>query len=473
MIDFLLSDQLLPFSTALAIFFALLMLEIGRRGEQALIIKDRMRVDANAEFYVSVAANEDAIARAAQTLGDRTFDVAKLRDMIEGKLVDALRSVAARMTMDELHENRSDFVQQVSTTVEVDLTKNGLELESVALTGLDQTPFDNLDPNNAFNAEGMQKLAEKVALSRKAVAETEAEANASVAESEKQGAIRTLQTKQEEEEARIVQEQYIAQRRAASRAEIAQREEDATRASEAARIARERDVQVAQQEREIMVAQKSEEESLARGKADDARALAIEAEESVVTTRVIAQARREKEAAVIEAQQEAEVNATSIKVQAQAEREAAENRAIAVREGAQAESDADTLRAVGTKAKMYAEAEGRKAIVEAENAQSADLLEHHVRIAEYKMMPLVAEQLVKPAEKIESIRMNYVNGLGNDSNTVGNGGGTDLAGAILRTAGSLPAFKELGEQFAMTLSDEAAIAIGAPNTPLTEETDQS
>jgi len=36
-----------------------------------------------------------------------------LRDLIDGMMVDALRSVAARMTMDELHENRAHFVAEV------------------------------------------------------------------------------------------------------------------------------------------------------------------------------------------------------------------------------------------------------------------------------------------------------------------------------------------------------------------------
>ena len=86
-----------------------LRLEVKRTGEEALITKDKLRVDVGAVFYTSVDPTEDAIARASQTLGQRTFSADKLRDLIEGKLVDTLRSVAARMTMDELHENRADL----------------------------------------------------------------------------------------------------------------------------------------------------------------------------------------------------------------------------------------------------------------------------------------------------------------------------------------------------------------------------
>ncbi|MEM6308111.1 MAG: SPFH domain-containing protein, partial [Pseudomonadota bacterium] len=153
-----------------------LRLEVQRNADGALITKDRMRVDVGVEFYVSVNATAEGVSRAAQTLGDRTFYVDQLREMIEGKLVDGLRSVAARMTMDELHENRSEFVQEVQNAVSEDLLKNGLELESVSLTALDQTPFEALDENNAFNAVGMRKLAEVIAISKKERAQIDADA---------------------------------------------------------------------------------------------------------------------------------------------------------------------------------------------------------------------------------------------------------------------------------------------------------
>ena len=117
-----------------------LRLAVMRKEQQALITKDRMRVDVLAEFYLRVKPENDAIANAAQTLGTRTLDPEALKEMIEGKFVDALRSVAAEMEMAELHEQRSQFVQKVQQVVSEDLLKNGLELESVSLTGLDQTP---------------------------------------------------------------------------------------------------------------------------------------------------------------------------------------------------------------------------------------------------------------------------------------------------------------------------------------------
>ena len=75
--------------------------------------------------------------------------------MIEGKFVDALRSVAAEMTMEELHEKRGMFMQKVAPRVAEDLLKNGLELELVSLTNLDQTNMEFFNPSNAFDAEGL------------------------------------------------------------------------------------------------------------------------------------------------------------------------------------------------------------------------------------------------------------------------------------------------------------------------------
>ena len=152
-----------------------LRLDVSRRGEEALITQDRLRVDVGAEFYVSVVPEQNAITRAAQTLGKRTFLREELRSLIEGMLVDALRSVAARLTMDELHENRANFVAEVRSGLSETLARYGLQIDSVSLTALDQTVYSSLDENNAFNAVGMRKLAEVIAKSKKERAEIDAE----------------------------------------------------------------------------------------------------------------------------------------------------------------------------------------------------------------------------------------------------------------------------------------------------------
>src|SRR4249920_1488484 len=129
-----------------------LRLEVRRGRDSALITRDRMRVDVVAEFYVRVKPSPGAVADAAQTLGSRTMQPDQLRELLEGKFVDALRSVAAEVTMEDMHEKRGDYVKRVKAAVAEDLLKNGLELETVSLTGLDQTNMEFFNPSNAFDA---------------------------------------------------------------------------------------------------------------------------------------------------------------------------------------------------------------------------------------------------------------------------------------------------------------------------------
>ncbi|OVE79970.1 flotillin, partial [bacterium J17] len=100
-----------------------LRLEVVRCNEAALITKDRMRVDVQAEFYVRVKPTKESIADAAQTLGHKSMHPMELKKLVEGKFVDALRAVAAEMSMEELHEQRVDFVGKVQRAVTEDLLK--------------------------------------------------------------------------------------------------------------------------------------------------------------------------------------------------------------------------------------------------------------------------------------------------------------------------------------------------------------
>ncbi len=462
-----------------------LRLEVRRQADAALITKDRMRVDVGVEFYVSVQATDDGISRAAQTLGDRTFDVNQLREMIEGKLIDGLRAVAARMTMDELHENRSNFVQEVQNTVANDLLKNGLELESVSLTALDQTPFESLDENNAFNAVGMRKLAEVIAKSKKERAEIDAEAEVSVRRSAMEAEKLKLQIARDEEEARIARTQEIEVLKAAQEAEIARNRESSEsekerarikreeeiqaaeiargRALEEAQITKEREIEVANQERQIVIAEKSEAESRARASADTARAEAKRAAEAVETARAVAEAERTKQIALIEAAREAEREATRIKLAAEAERAAAEDRAAARREEAQGDADAVSIRAEAKKKDLLAEAEGREALARSENALSPEIVEMKIMLARLEALPKMIAEAVKPAEKIESIRINQIGGLGAN----GGGSGGDKApvnqafDAMLGAAMQLPVMQNLGRELGMNFDGSIAGLVDA------------
>ncbi|MDQ4088342.1 MAG: SPFH domain-containing protein, partial [Pseudomonadota bacterium] len=316
-------------------------LAVERKNTDALITLDRLRIDVKAEFYVRVRPDRESIAIAAQTLGLRTMQPESLKELIEGKFVDALRSVAAGMTMAQLHEQRAEFVQKVQQVSAADLAMNGLELESVSLTGLDQTSIEHFNANNAFDAEGLTKLTEQIELRKKTRNDIEQETRVQIEAKNLDAQRRSLEIAREAEFARLEQEREVEVRRAAQHAEVAQEQAlrereaeeariaakqqvdsaqiEASRVVEQAKIAQAQAVEIARQEQQIAVQNKSREESQAKAEADKARAEAVAAEERVATARQTEVADRAKRIELIEAAKEAERQAIGIKVQADAE----------------------------------------------------------------------------------------------------------------------------------------------------------
>jgi len=141
-----------------------LRLEVSRNKDNSLITKDRMRVDVNAAFYVRVEPSIESIAAAAQTLGKRTLDPNSLKQLLEDKFIDALRATASTMTMHQLQNETQDFVQGVQSAVSENLYKNGLELESMSLTSLEQTSKKYFNLSHDSDAEGLAKLTEETEL---------------------------------------------------------------------------------------------------------------------------------------------------------------------------------------------------------------------------------------------------------------------------------------------------------------------
>jgi uncharacterized membrane protein YqiK len=80
-----------------------LRLEVMRSKEEALITKDRMRVDVRAEFYVRVKPTEEAIADAAQTLGQKTLKPLELKGPGRGQVRGRAALGRGRDEHGELH----------------------------------------------------------------------------------------------------------------------------------------------------------------------------------------------------------------------------------------------------------------------------------------------------------------------------------------------------------------------------------
>lgn len=448
-----------------------LRLEVRRANEQALITRDRMRVDVLAEFYVRVQPTSDSIAAAAQTLGRRTMEPSALKELVEGKFVDALRAVAAEMTMEELHEQRVDFVQKVQRAVSEDLLKNGLELESVSLTGLDQTNKEFFNPDNAFDAAGLTKLTEEIEDRRKRRNDIEQDTRVMMELKNLEADQKSLQIARDREYANLEQRREIEVRTASQMADIAReqaaRRKDAEEATivadqeielarintqrevEAQRIEkerlirekdieRERSVEVANQNRDIVIAEKSKEQAAAQADADRARADAVKAEEQVVTVRETEKSERQKAIELIEARKVAERDAIAIQVKAEAEKLAAQDESEAIRTLAEAkagevliaaegDAEAEKLRAAAAEKRYTVEAAGRAALNDADNRLSADIVAMKVKLALVEQLQAIIRESVKPMESIDSIKILQVDGLGGSNGVHGgetvNGGG--------------------------------------------------
>lgn len=431
-------------------------LAVERKNVDALITFDRLRIDVKAEFYVRVRPDGGSIAMAAQTLGLRTMNPEALKDLVEGKFVDALRSVAAGMTMNQLHEQRSDFVQKVQQASSNDLSMNGLELESVSLTGLDQTSIEHFNANNAFDAEGLTRLTEQIEMRKKARNDIEQDTRVQIETKNLEADKRSFEISRDNEFARLEQEREVEMRRAEQASEVAReqavrgREADearitakqqvdstqieADRAVKQAEIAQEQAIELARQDQQILIQNKSREESQARGEADEARAKAVAAEEQVVTARDTEVAERLKRIELIEASKEAERAAISVKVEAEAEKEAASNRAAALRFEAEGEADAEKLRAEAARVRFEVEAAGQRAINEAANILSSNQISLQTKMALLKVLPEVVREAAKPMEAIDSIKIIQVDGI---SQNGGGGGGSNGSGANGGDGGNL------------------------------------
>lgn len=443
-------------------------LVIERTGPKSIITKDRLRVDVGAEFYVRVQASVEGVATAAQALAGKSFRATDLEDILEGKLVDAMLSVAARYTMDELQDNRAGYVSEVTDVLGDNLAQNGLMLESMSLTRIDQTPFNALDENNAFNALGMRRLAEIIAVNKKERAVIEADADVSVRQSQLDATKRKLTISREEEEAMITQQREIEIARSRSAAETSEEQAISEKRREAARIEREREVRMSEiardtelrrqtleselnsalkkSENTVTLAKKRGEEAKAEAEAIAAKAGEAEAEERVRTVRETAAVEREKQLALIRAAGQAEVDDTRVKSEADTVTSMAKAQAKAMIDKAQADRD-----------RLLSEAEGRAAIISAENAQSPELIAMKLDEARLRTLPQVVERMMKPAEKIESIRINQMTGFGGANGGGGDGGDkstvNQVVDSVLSMALQLPAVQKLGEEVGMNIGD--------------------
>jgi len=433
-----------------------LRLEVIRAREKSLITKDRMRVELTVEFYVRVSPNETAVATAARSLGNRTMNAEQLKDLIQGRFVDAMGGAAAKMTLENIHENRSTFVKEVKQEVAESLELDGLELESVSLTSLDQTDIKLFDPSNTFDAEGLTRLTEQIESRKKKRNDIEKDTAVAIRAKNLEAEKRSLEIQRDSEYARLAHEAEVAIERAQRKSQIANesaareretedvklREREAVertriemeRTIETLDIKRRETVQLEDQAREIAVSIKSKERSEAQAQAENARATMVEAQERLLTLRDTKIANRQKAIELIDAERLAEAEAARTRILASAEKDAAQDRA-----------DADRIAVTALEERLRVEADGKEKLNVAENLRSDASRKSALHKALVENLPAIIRESVKPMERIEGIKIVHVEGLPGMSGTStsgdtamegggGGGGGGNLAEQVVSSA---------------------------------------
>lgn len=386
-------------------------IEITREMDQALVTKDPLRVDVTAEFFLRVAPDENAISTAARALGRRTLDENQVKMVFEAPCVAALRSVAAGMELDELHQKRADFEHNVEEAVNAEFRKNGLELVSVSLTRLDQTDKSYFDANNSFDSRGLTIL-------EQIVSENEKRRNNTAQET-------AVAIKQKNLEATIKKEELDLKEKMTQNERRRQREEneaETQRRIEEINIQKDLMIEQAQQESNIRQAQLEREVSQAWIETNKVKAEFEKISEEIRTARERAEAERARVVEVISA-----------------EKEAQRQRIIA-----EANADVERMAANAAQIRYEVEAAGKRALNEASNLLSNDQIAMQVKMEIVRQLPNIIRESVRPIENIEGIKIMHIDGLNNamgggrnsggDGSAGGNSGGNSLADQVVDSA---------------------------------------
>jgi uncharacterized membrane protein YqiK len=359
-------------------------LTVERVGKQALVTRDKIKAICTMELYIKVDPTEDAIVKAAQSFGSKNVDAGVLSEIVEGKLTDALRGVAAVKDFAELHAKREEFAEAVKEALVEELAKNGLKLESTSLTNLSQLPIEQMDKDDVFDAVGLRNILQTVA-------DAQQESN----QIEKNRDV-------------TIQEQNVKARETALRLE---KEKEFLEANQQREVA-EYQAEQATTQKKVLLAKEQEAKEADLEQKRNIESTKIAQDEAVATRELQKlQAIAEAQATKDEAERTAQIRATKAVEAAQIEKqkaiEAAQIEKMKAIETAQIEKEvaiavADTEKAKAEAEKAFAEAketEARETIKTAEEKAQADRT---------KTIAIIKAQEQLEQAQIEADRERYV-----------------------------------------------------------------
>jgi len=328
-------------------------IEIDRRGKEGLICQDNIRADIKVTFFVRVNKSLEDVLKVAQSIGcARASDQETLENLFEAKFSEALKTVGKMFDFEMLYTNRKDIKDQVVDVIGKDL--NGYMLEDFAIDYLEQTPVEMLDKDNILDAVGIRKItqltteqnihtnefrqSERMAITKRNVESDEAifalERQRAEAAAKQKREIDTIQARETAEAERVKSEEYakaqlarikaeeeiqINEENKSRQVEVAQKNRERVVGVETERVEKDRSLEAISREREVELSRIDKEKKLevekkaiadvVRGRIAVEKTVAEE-EERIKDLRVTAEAKRRKDALLINAEAQAQEKVT-------------------------------------------------------------------------------------------------------------------------------------------------------------------
>jgi flotillin len=467
-------------------------LSVERSAKNALVTADKIKANVTTELYIKVEPISEDVLAAARSFGERNLDEHVIADLIEGKLTDALRSVAANQTFMALHANRKQFAERIQEVLSEELKKNGLTLENVSITAFAMLPVKDLDPQDVFDAEGLRAITDSVQTNREMTNRIQREKDNQIQAQNVTARKKQLEMEQDQKQAEADQARKVAEYSAIQAAETAKavyiQEQsrdlaslDKQRAVETARIEQEKAVAVAmaskqRAEREAMIEAEKGQQAAEIAKQRVIEAANIEKEKTVQAAevdrqkaieaasidkeKVVEVARIGKQIAITQSEEQ-EARAAAAKALAVAEEEKAKQSIITVETVAKAErekamqviqaqaeaevqkalaearaavakkdAEASVTAANATAQKGEIDAQVRRKLLDAENAISSRVVLRDITLKMLEIAPELARELMAPAKAITEIKVLQTSGMGGSAQGMSANGTSPALGAM-------------------------------------------
>jgi flotillin len=326
--------------------------------------------------------------------------VQQMDNQLEDIIIGEVRSLMATMTIEEINADRNKFLDEAKKRIEVELNKVGFTIININVA-------DISDNANYINNLG-----------KKAATQAQAQAEADIAEQEKQGQVKIANTQKEKEIQVAAAEKEkattVAKTKQEERVTVAEvNKEQDIQLAEAAR-AKAEGVAIAQSEQAIAVAkaeQKAQSEQAAQESIKQINIAKAKAEAAAKA----AAAEQAKESAVAEATQEkeakiAEYESNKRQVAAEASKKAGVAEQMATIDVAKAKAEAGKAEADAQKITGMAKVEAEMAVAQKEQEQRIKVNETTAKAKEAEMQAtmIVPTQKAKEKAVIEAEKVKQV-----------------------------------------------------------------